>query len=90
MVTIVEYSPHKRAINAYPTKIISPTSPGPCCLSSTEQLGGTYEDNGWPFVYRRCAVCGFTVRRFASRNGLLEERRVWRKQGGAISAPDAA
>ena len=44
MATIVEYSPHKRAINAYPTKIVSPTSPGPCCLSSTEQ---SVRDASW-------------------------------------------
>jgi len=90
MATVVEYSAHKRAINAYPTKIVSPTSPGPCCLSSTKQVGDAHEDRGWPFVYRRCAVCGFTMRRFASRDGLLEERRVWRTQGKAVSAPDAA
>ncbi len=90
MATIVEYSPHKRAISAYPTKIVSPASPGPCCLSSAEQVVDTHEDYGWPFVYRCHAVCGFTVRRFDSRDELLEERRVWRKQGEAISAPDAA
>lgn len=35
MATIVEYSTHKRAINAYPTKIVSPSSPSRCCPSST-------------------------------------------------------
>lgn len=90
MATVVEYSAHKRAINAYPIKIVSPTSPGPCCLSSVEQLGDAHEDRGWPFVYRRCTVCGFTVRRFASREGVLEEMRIWKKQGQAIPTPNAA
>ena len=90
MATVVEYSAHKRAINAYPTKIVSPTSPGTCCPSSAEQVGDGHEDHGWPFVYRRCAVCGFTVRRFASREEVLEGMRIWKKQGQAIPTPDAA
>ena len=90
MATVVEYSAHKRAINAYPTKIVSPTSPGPCCLSSTEQVGDTHKDHGWPFVYRRCAVCGFTVRRFASREEVLVEMWIWKKQGEVIPTSYAA
>lgn len=88
MATIVEYSGHKRAINAYPTKIVSPLVPSKCCSSSSIQLGEMQEPHGWPFVYLRCGVCGYTVRRFAPHEGLLEARRTWR--GEAIPKPDAA
>lgn len=89
MATIVEYSTHKRAINAYPRKIISPPFPSRCCPSSTEPVGKVQEEQGWPFVYYRCKVCGFTVRHFASREEVLEEIRSQRKAEQAIPKPNA-
>lgn len=90
MATIVEYSSSKRAVNAYPRKIVSPLSPTRCCPSSTELVGEPQEERGWPFVYQRCAVCGFTVRRFASREEVLEGMRIWKKTGKATLTADAA
>lgn len=90
MATIVEYSSHRKAINAYPAKIISPPVAGNCCSSSTVQVGEVQDENGWPFMYHRCAVCGFTVRRFAPRDAVLETRRIWRNPGGEIHTPGAA
>src|SRR3990172_475777 len=69
MATIVEYSARERAINAYPRRIISPPVPSRCCSSSTVQVGEIQNVHGWPFVYQRCAACGFTVRRFAPQIG---------------------
>ena len=77
MATIVEYSTDK-PINTYPAKIVSPPFPSQCCRSSSEQLGEIQEENGWPFMYQHCAVCGYTVRRFAPRDELLETIRIWR------------
>ena len=71
MPTIVEYSADKRVVKAYPCRIVSAPFPSRCCTSATVQLGEVQEERGWPFVYHRCAVCGFTVRRFASRAGVL-------------------
>lgn len=71
MVTIVRYSIDP-PVNAYPTAIVSPPAPGPCCPAHSQPLGPSAEDAGraWPFHYRRCSVCGFTVRRFLSREEL--------------------
>ena len=90
MATIVEYSRQKKAINAYPARIISPPAPGDCCSSLAIQVGEVQDEQGWPFVYRRCAVCGFTVRHLAPREELLETVRSWRNSGRAIRTPDAA
>ncbi len=86
MATIVEYSGHKQAINAYPRKIVSPSVPSDCCSSSTLQVGEIQEPHGWPFVYLRCGVCGYTVRRFASHEELLETRQIWRERATSKSA----
>jgi len=90
MRTIVEYSTHKRALNAYPRRIVSPPFPSRCCSSLRTQVGEVQEERGWPFVYHRCAVCGFTVRRFASRTEVLEEIRSWKKVENTLLTPDAA
>ena len=90
MVAIVEYSARKRAINAYPRRIISPPVPSRCCSSLAIQVGDVQDERGWPFVYQRCAACGFTVRRFAPQDEVLEARRIWRNGGQAIHTPDAA
>ena len=90
MATIVEYSAQKRSINAYPTRIISPPIQGQCCRLRTIRVGEVQDERGWPFVYQRCAACGFTVRRFAPQDEVLEARRIWRNGGQAIHTPDAA
>ena len=90
MATIVEYSRQKKTINAYPARIISPPVPSECCGSHAVQVGEVQDDRGWPFVYQRCAACGFTVRRFAPPEEVLEARRIWRNGGQAIHTPDAA
>lgn len=90
MPSIVEYSTHKRALNAYPRRIVSTTFPGRCCPSAMVQVGEVQEEQGWPFVCRRCAICGFTVRRFASRTEVLEEIRSWKKVENMLLTPDAA
>lgn len=78
MATIVEYRTDMRSINAYPVRIISPPFPSQCCEFFSEQLGEIQEENGWPFVYQHCILCGYTIRRFAPRDALLETIRIWR------------
>ena len=90
VATIVEYNRQKKTINAYPTKIVSPPVSGDCCSSSTVQVGEVQDEIGWPFVYRRCAVCGFTVRHLAPREELLETIRTWRNPESAVTHHDAA
>ncbi len=63
MKAIVEYTSARNPANLYPEKIISPPSPSACCAVAMEQVGEVQWDGVWPFVYRRCATCGYTVRR---------------------------
>lgn len=90
MRTIVEYSTHKRPLNAYPRRIVSPPFPSRCCSPLRTLVGKVQEERGWPFVYHRCAVCGFTVRRFASRAEVLEEIRRWRREANPLPEAGAA
>ena len=64
MASIVEYSERKAAVNAYPERIISPPNPSECCFSGMEQIGKLEADGNWLYVYKRCRVCGYTVRHF--------------------------
>lgn len=90
MTTIVEYSSNRKVINAYPAKIVSPPFPSPCCTSSKAVVGDVHAEQGWPFVYQRCAVCGYTVRHFAPAEEVLEAIRIWRKTGQVVPTPQAA
>lgn len=85
MATIVEYSSQRKAINAYPAKIVSPPVPRACCEFSSGQVGEVQEESGWRFVYHRCGVCGYTVRRFAPREEFFETLRSWRRGGSRSS-----
>lgn len=63
--TIVEYTISKKPVNAYPKRIISPSRSSNCCADHMVQVGEVQEDGrGFPFHYRRCNVCGFTLRHF--------------------------
>lgn len=62
--TIVEYSATKAAFNGYPERIVSPTSPGSCCVSGMRQLGEIQSSPSGPYFYKACTTCGHTVRHF--------------------------
>ena len=62
MPTIVEYTDTKSPLNAYPQRIISPSHSGPCCFSTTEEIGPVERDDRWLYRYTRRRACGFTVR----------------------------
>ncbi len=65
MATIVEYNSGKNPLNAYPERIVSPFQPDSCCADHMMQVGNVHEDErGSWFCYRRCQVCGFTLRHF--------------------------
>lgn len=65
MDTIVEYTDGKKPLNAYPTRIISPFRPRNCCVAHMVQVGEVQEDErGFPFHYRCCNICGFSLRHF--------------------------
>ncbi len=64
--TIVEYSDDKPAVNMYPKLIVSPTKGKSCCAQNMEQIGGIEREEKRAYFYRRCPVCGYTVRHFLS------------------------
>jgi hypothetical protein len=44
-----------------------------------EQVGDIEEDGNWLYVYKRCRVCGYTVRHF-----LMMSHKALRKMRGEI------
>lgn len=62
MSSIVEYTDQKRPRYQYPSRIISPPRPGPCCERHMAEVGRREEGGRWVFRYKRCRRCGFTVR----------------------------
>lgn len=77
MGSIIEYSSKESPLNKYPKRIISPPHPGPCCFKHMEQVGEVQEEKGHRFVYRRCTVCGFAVRRFLARSPVYSHPRAF-------------
>jgi hypothetical protein len=64
MATIVEYDSRKEPLDAYPERIVSPFQPDSCCADHMMQVGKVEEERGFLYYYRRCRVCGFTIRYF--------------------------
>lgn len=62
--TIVHYTSAEEPFNGYPRRIISPPLAGSCCLEAMAPLGSIHWDDEHPYLYRRCSVCGHTVRHF--------------------------
>jgi len=67
-MTIVKYDSDTTPKDRYPRLIVSPPSPSPCCLQGMTRTGrmerGEGREGGWPYFYKRCQACGFTVREF--------------------------
>ncbi len=75
MSSIVEYRDNVQPLNEYPARIISPSRPSACCADHMDILGPARIEGLWRYVYRRCAVCGYTVRNFYAVSWLaLEEQ----------------
>ena len=64
MTTIIEYRDNAVPLNAYPLRIVSPTRSSPCCTGHMQQVGRPAIEGAWRFCYRRCVICGYTVRHF--------------------------
>ena len=64
MDSIIEYRDDRAPVNEYPQRIVSPTAPSPCCLDHMERIGHSQFDVNWRFFYKRCRICGYTVRCF--------------------------
>jgi hypothetical protein len=64
VTTIIEYRDNVPPLNAYPLRIVSPSRSSPCCTAHMEQVGRPAIEGAWRYSYRRCTVCGYTVRHF--------------------------
>ena len=64
MQNIIEYRDDRAPTNEYPRRIVSPVVPSPCCLDHMQRIGRPAIDASWRFYYKRCSVCGYTVRCF--------------------------
>ncbi len=79
MPTIVEYRDQEQPVNEYPARIVSPPLPSACCAGNMEALGRGQIEGLWRYVYRRCPVCGYTVRNFYALSWLALEEK-WRRE----------
>lgn len=64
MENIIEFRDDIPPVNEYPRRIVSPTVPSGCCTDHMERIGRHEIDANWRFYYKRCAVCGYSVRCF--------------------------
>jgi len=62
MPTIIEYTEAAPCRNDYPERIVSRSEPGACCLTRMEEVGSDKVEGNWVYKYKRCDMCGFTVR----------------------------
>jgi hypothetical protein len=64
MENIIEFRDDIEPVNDYPRRIVSPTVPSGCCTDHMERIGRPEIDAKWRFYYKRCSVCGYSVRCF--------------------------
>lgn len=64
MDSIIEYRDDQAPANEYPRRIVSPTASSVCCTDHMERIGHPAFDANWRFFYKRCRICGYTVRCF--------------------------
>ena len=64
MESIIEFRDDIPPVNDNPRRIVSPTVPSACCTGHMDRLGHSEFDANWRFYYKRCTVCGYSVRCF--------------------------
>jgi hypothetical protein len=62
LATIVEYTDQHAPLNEFPARIVSPTRSSACCFSGMDAVGDIQREGQWEYQYKRCRVCGYTVR----------------------------
>lgn len=87
-LSIVHYTEREQARVEYPLRIVSPPRPSSCCIERNRtQIGQTENDEGESYFYKRCSVCGHTVRFFFSprfKPTSFEVRAFERRRGQTI------
>ncbi len=61
--SIIVYTTGQKPRNEYPKRIVSPPFPSACCTDAhRERIGKIHEELGRNYYYKRCRVCGHTVK----------------------------
>ncbi len=61
--SIIVYTKDQKPRNEYPKRIVSPPYPAACCTDANrERIGKIHEELGRNYYYKRCRVCGHTVK----------------------------
>ena len=87
-LSIVQYSEREEARVEYPIRIVSPPQPSTCCTEGNRmQIGKPESEEGESYFYKRCRVCGHTVRFFFSpryKSTAFEVQAFRRRAGQTI------
>lgn len=84
-LSIVRYTEREQARVEYPVRIVSPPQASTCCTEmNRSRIGHPESDEGQSYFYKRCRVCGHTVRFFFSprHKSTAYEIGVFRRRGG--------
>jgi hypothetical protein len=81
---IIRYSDDEKPKNDYPKKIVSPTTPSPCCTDENRvAVGQVREVDGFKFCYKICQTCGHAVRYFypaaEGTSSAVKSYRQWKR-----------
>ncbi len=84
MKNIIRYTDEEGPLNEYPRRIVSPPSPGRCCIDENrETVGSMREIDGFKFCYKICKVCGHAVKFFfpasGATNSAVKDYRSWKR-----------
>lgn len=83
--SIIVYTTEEKPKNLYPRRIISPPLPSVCCTDANrERLGKVFEELGRHYYYKRCKVCGHTVKYYFNLESEFDTPRLrkyyeWKK-----------
>ena len=87
-MSIVEYTDREEPTAEYPERIVSPPSASTCCVEANrERVGGVEAEEGETYFYKRCRVCGHTVRFFFTpryKSTSLEARILEDRQSATL------
>ena len=87
MATIVHYTDHHPACNAYPHEIISPTRPAACCFGDMEEFGSPHRRGSGCAAIAGAAPVGS---RSGSPSAACRTRSGWRSCAGSFCTCSSA
>jgi hypothetical protein len=83
--SIIVYTKDQKPRNDYPKRIVSPPFPAACCKDANrERIGKVHEELGRNYYYKRCRVCGHTVKYYFNLQSDLDSPKFrkyyeWKK-----------